>query len=77
MRCLTVTLESSSAANATATETESKPKVEPTAHPQSAVALLAAQSPLASPQSWLQHRSFFVPLAIRASTAHVTCESQH
>ena len=39
MRCLTVTLESSSAANATATETESKPKVEPTAHPQSNLSL--------------------------------------
>ena len=44
--------DSPSAANATATEPE------PKAHPQSAVALLAAQAPLVSTQSWLQHFLF-------------------
>tara|TARA_B100000795_G_C22777210_1_gene430580 strand:- start:74 stop:382 length:309 start_codon:yes stop_codon:yes gene_type:complete len=49
---------SASAANATATATEPEPKPEPKAHPQSAVALLAAQAPLVSTQSWLQHFLF-------------------
>jgi hypothetical protein len=73
MRCLTVTLESSSAANATATETESKPKVEPTAHPPS-VCRGAASGPIPARLATVLAAAPFVFCSSRNSSKYGSCD---